>query len=332
LLVSAAAMADAGSPFPSIKIDKLIVMPMESSHSDWVDAIRSARKSIHMEMFHITEKAVINALIARAHDGIDLRVIVDHKETGGYKTALEALIAGGVQVRPASDAFSITHSKTMIIDGEEAWITSINMTNTGTGSRDFGILTPDKGIINEIDQVFEADWRNAENNGDVTPPVSNPNLAWSPVNAAPQIIKLINAAVQSLDVEVENIGLDDVITALNQAAVRGVRVRLIIPECNGNNANNYAALAKTKGVELHVEHDGKSIEQPYLHAKMMVADGRIDYVGSTNLSYNSLIKSRELGVLFTDENIGRQLSNEFATDWQRSTAVQAGAQPNCGNN
>jgi len=316
--------------FPSITINKFIVMPMASSHSDWVQAIKAARKSIHMEMFHITEKEVMNALIARAHDNIDLRVIVDHQATGGYKAALDSLTSAGVQVRTASAAFSITHSKAMVVDNQEAWITSINMTNTGTGSRDFGITTPDTGIINEMDSVFEADWKNAENNGDVTPPVSNPNLAWAPVNAVQQLTKLINAANQSLDVEVENLGLDDVINALNAAVVRGVAVRLIMPECTGNNANNYAAMAKTKGVQLHVEHDGKSLDQPYLHAKMIVADGKINYIGSINYSYNSMIKSRELGVIFTDSGIGGKLSDEFKIDWSRSTAIQPGDQPNCG--
>lgn len=320
---------DGAELFPSITIDKFIVMPMASSHSDWVQAIKSARKSIHMEMFHITEKEVINALISRAHDGIDMRVIVDHQAKGGYKAAIDALTGAGVQIRLASAAFSITHSKSMVVDGAEAWITSINMTNTGTGSRDFGITTPDTGIINEMDQVFEADWKNAENDGDFTPPVSNPNLAWAPVNAVQQLTKLIGAATQTLDVEVENLGLDDVINALNAAVARGVAVRLIMPECTGNNANNYAAMAKTKGVQLHVEHDGKSLDQPYLHAKMIVADGKINYIGSINYSYNSMIKSRELGVIFTDSGIGGKLSDEFKTDWNRSTPIQAGDQPNC---
>lgn len=326
------ARVEKNEPFPSIAVDKFIVMPMASSHSDWVDAIKSARKSIHMEMFHITEKEVINALVARAHDGIDLRVIVDHQAKGGYKAAVDTLTNAGVQIRLASAAFSITHSKAMVIDGEEAWITSINMTNTGTGSRDFGITTSDSGIIDEMNQVFEADWKNAENDGDVTPPVSNPNLAWAPVNAVQQLTKLINTSMRTLDVEVENIGLDDVINALNAAAARGVTVRLIMPECTGNNANNYAGMAKTKGVQLHVEHDGKSLNQPYMHAKMMVADGKVNYIGSINYSYNSMIKSRELGVIFSNPDIGGKLSSEFNTDWNRSQAIQPGDQPNCGGN
>jgi phosphatidylserine/phosphatidylglycerophosphate/cardiolipin synthase-like enzyme len=316
--------------FPRIEISKFIVMPMASGHSDWVDAIKSARKSIHMEMFHVTDKAVIDALISRAQDNIDMRIIVDHKVTGGYKAAFDSLANAGVQIRAGAPVYSITHSKAMVIDDNVAWVTSINMTNTGTNSRDFGITTPDQGIISEINKVFEADWTAAGDDSriDTTPSVSNENLAWSPTNSTNQLVKLIASAHSTLDVEAENIGADEIMNALNTAAANGVQVRLIIPQCTGNNTNNYAALKKLKGVEYHVEPDAKSLEQPYLHAKMMVADEKTNYIGSINLSYNSTQKARELGVLFTDENIGAKLSNEFKSDWDRS--VVPGDSPNCG--
>jgi len=324
--------SDANEPFPRIQVDQLIVMPMASGHADWIDAIKSARTSIHMEMFHITDKAVINALIARANDNIDMRIVIDRQVTGGYKAALEEMTKAGVKVRPASSAYSITHSKTMVVDGKMAWITSINMTNTGTNSRDFGILTPDEGIITEIDKVFEADWTAAGENSNVdsTPSLSNSNLAWSPTNSTNQLIKLVASASSTLDIEVENLGADDLIAAFNSAASRGVQVRLIIPACSGNNNNNYAALKKLVGVKYHVEPDSKSIEQPYLHAKMIVADGKRNYIGSINFSYNSTVKARELGVIFLDESIGSKLSTEFDTDWNRSTTTDG--TPACGKN
>jgi len=323
---------DANEPFPRIEVSKFIVMPMASSHSDWVEAIRGARKSIHMEMFHVTEKAVIDALVARAHDNIDMRVIVDHKIIGGYKAAFDTLSSAGVKIRAASAFYSITHSKTMIVDNSVAWITSINMTNTGTSSRDFGILTPDTAIIAEIDKVFESDWTAAGDNAnvDTTPAVNHPNLAWSPTNSTNQLVKLIDSAKDTLDLEVENIGSQDILDALNRAASpeRKVQVRVIIPQCSGNNPNNYAALKKLKGIQTHVEHDGKSLDQPYLHAKMIVVDKKRNYIGSINFSYNSTVKSRELGVIFLDEDIGGKLSQEFKTDWDRSVAPAD--PPECG--
>lgn len=307
-------------PFGRIQVDKVIIMPNSSGHSDWTDAIKSARKSVHLEMYHITDKAVISALSSKAkQSNIDLRVIVDGQLKGGYQKAFDELSQAGVNVRASSKAFSITHTKAMVIDDQSAFVTAINMTNTATNTRDFGIVTPDSNIISELDAVFEADWANAEDDGDNTPNLTDNNLAWSPNDSTEQLTKLIGSATQTLDIEVENLTSDDIVNAFNQAAARGVNVRLIVPECSlGNSLLNYPAIAKLNGVSVHVEHNGSSMDQPYMHSKMMVADGKRIYIGSINFSYNSLTKAREVGVLFLDETTGSTLESEFQTDWDRS--------------
>ncbi len=93
---------DQGEPFGRIQVDKVIVMPDAAGHSDWVEAIQNARTSIHMEMYHLTDRTVMDALAAKAQThGIDLRVIIDGKLSGGYKKAYDSLIAAGIQVRPS---------------------------------------------------------------------------------------------------------------------------------------------------------------------------------------------------------------------------------------
>ena len=51
-----------------MKVQHLIVMPREEGHDDWINAIKDARHSIHMTMYHLTDKAVIDALASRAGD------------------------------------------------------------------------------------------------------------------------------------------------------------------------------------------------------------------------------------------------------------------------
>lgn len=318
-----------GEPFGRIKVSRVLVMPEASGHSDWVTAIKNAQHSIRMMMFHITDRDVIDALIARANDPIDMRVIVDNKVTGGYKKAFDEMAKAGVKIRPGSSAFSITHGKSMVVDNKSAWITAINMTNTAQTSRDFGIVTPDKSIIVEMNKVFEADWLNADSDGNTTPSLTDNNLAWSPNNSLDQLTKLIDSATDTLDAEVENITSDDIINHFNSAVARGVEVRLIIPECSyGNADNNYQAVAKLKGVKVHVEPDGHSMAQPYMHSKMMVIDTKRVYVGSINYSFNSTLHARELGVIFLDEGTGSTLSSEFQTDWNRSQ--NPSKNPDCG--
>jgi cardiolipin synthase len=311
--------------FGEIEVTKLIVMPETAGHTDFIDAIASAKSSVHMTMYHITDNAVVNALIAKAKDKkIDLRVIVDGNLSGGYRTVFNNLTAAGVKIRAGSTAFSLTHSKDVVIDGKTAIISAINMTNTFSNSRDFGIVTTDASIISEVESVFATDWQNAQDHGNATPPLSNPNLIWSPTTSTNLLVKLIDSSKSTLVAETESFDDSDVINALNRAAARGVVVRLIVPECNlGNALMNYPHLAQLQDVKVHVEHDGNTDQQPYMHSKMMMVDGKTMYIGSINYSFNSTQKDRELGVIFANANTASDLSREFETDWNRSQMPSA---------
>ena len=320
------------SQFGQIEVTKLIVMPDRSGHSDFADAIGSAKKFVHMTMYHITDDTIVNALIAKAADkGVDVKVIVDGAGLkGGTQTVFNKMKKAGVNIRASSTAFSLTHSKDIVIDGKSVIIGAVNMTNTWSNSRDFAIVTTDQPIISEIETVFSADWTNAQKNGNVTPAVSNPNLAWAPTTADTVLVKLIDSATSTLVAETESFNHQDIIDALNRAAARGVNVRLIVPECDlGNATMNYPYLAQLKNVRVHVEHDGNSITQPYMHSKMMIVDNETMYIGSINYTFNSINKDRELGVVFTNATTSSELVKEFETDWNRSQNVPR--TPNCGS-
>lgn len=310
-------------PFGRIHVNKWIEMPDQNGHVDWVDAIKNAKSSIHMMMYHLTDKQVVDALVARKSKKrpIDIKIIVDGKSfSGGYKKAAQPLDDAGIEIKPSSRAFSITHAKSMVIDGETAFITSINLTNTATNSRDYGVITDESAIIDEMEKVFEADWKNADDDGDSTPELTQENLAWSPNNSLDKLVKLIDSSNKSLVAEVESFSSDEIISAFNRAAARNVEVKLIVPECvtGPNGGFNYQYLSRLKGVKVHTQHNGRSVEQPYVHAKMMVADNKRVYVGSINFSYNSTLKARELGLIFLDEEIGQKAVGDHDEDWARS--------------
>lgn len=324
----------ATDPFTEISVQKLIVMPSQNGHQDWIDAISAAKKSVHLEMYHLTDRTVIDALIAKAQDkSVDVRVILDGKSlNGGYKKAYEALVSGGVSVRGSSPAFSITHTKTLVVDGNTAFITTINLTNTARNTRDYGIVTDDFNIISEMEAVFEGDWTNSSNQGFFTPNLSDPHLAWSPNNSLGKLLQLIDSAENSIDAEVENLGSRDIAEAFKRAVARGVKVRMIVPECGfGDVFFNYPFLKDLAagGVQTRVMPYGGSFTQPFLHGKLMVVDGRKIYLGSINYSFNSTTKARELGVIFADQTIGKDLDAEFITDWARSNDNAGQPSPNC---
>ena len=54
---------------------------------------------------------------------------------------------------------------------------------------------------------------------------------------------------------------------------------------------------------------------------MMVADGSSAFVGSENISSNSLDNNRELGLIFSDQSIIATLQTTFQQDWSASQAT-----------
>ena len=57
---------------------QLLVTPA-ADHQPFVAAIEAARTSIDMTMFHLTDRAVVDALAAAVARGVQVRVIVDGK-------------------------------------------------------------------------------------------------------------------------------------------------------------------------------------------------------------------------------------------------------------
>ena len=54
---------------------------------------------------------------------------------------------------------------------------------------------------------------------------------------------------------------------------------------------------------------------PYIHAKVIVADGWLAFVGSENFSATSLDENREVGLLLADTTALATITTTFERDW-----------------
>ena len=107
---------------------------------------------------------------------------------------------------------------------------------------------------------------------------------------------------------------DPAVRAAVKARVEaGVAVRVMLADANWIDANVYAS-QYLKDLAVPVKW------MPHLHTKMIVADGARAYVGSENLSTNSLDNNREVGVVVTEASSIAPLTASFETDWTAGTA------------
>ena len=281
-----------------------------------VQAIHSATRSVWIEVYLLTDYAVMHALEEAANRHVDVRVLLESQPFGGGSVSAQKTIAtlklAGVQARTADPAFTYTHAKMMLIDNATLYVMTCNLTLSGLGGsssqrdRDFGIIETDAHDVAEAASVFLADW------GRTTFQPTASHLLVSPVNARAGILSIINAARQSLHLEDEEMYDRAAEDALIAAARRGVDVELLLSTLDtddpGFQTNDVPRLV-AGGV--HVRRLGA----PYVHAKLILADGKLAFVGSQNFSATSLDHNREVGVVVADVAAIQVLADTFARDW-----------------
>jgi phosphatidylserine/phosphatidylglycerophosphate/cardiolipin synthase-like enzyme len=314
----------------------LLVTPNSKGHPEFVAAIRGARRSVRLTMYHLTDPEVVRALAAAKKRGCEVKVVLDGSSLRAKKfaKAFDQLQAGGVEVRASSPAFSITHEKAMIVDGKSAFITAINLTMAVEETRDFGVVLEDPSIVAEMDRVFKADWKNASEGTGVSPDVSQANLVWSPLNSRTKLVHLVDSARHTISATVENLGDPEIQAALIRAVTeRKVVARLIVPACDKNKNPRYndpfSETLKKAGVQIRTMPHPSTADHPYMHSKMILADDALAYVGSVNFSPNSTLKARELGILFRRPPLLREIESIFERDWKVSLDFPAGIPTDC---
>jgi cardiolipin synthase len=100
------------------------------------------------------------------------------------------------------------------------------------------------------------------------------------------------------------------LSALITAAKNGVDVRITLPHIPDKwyvhtiTRSNYDQLLQA-GVRVYEYTPG------FIHAKMMVADDEIAFVGTTNMDFRSYYMHFECGILFVGGSIIEQIKQDF---------------------
>ena len=279
-----------------------------------LNLINGATKSIDLTMYELEDLNVEQALVAAQHHGVNVRVLLNHGYYGSPSSANQAaynyFLANQVPVHWTPSYFALTHQKTLVVDGKTASIMTFNFTPKyyPTG-RDFAVNDTDAKDVAAIEAAFDSDW-----NAHKTTAPAGDDLVWSP-GSEPEMLSLIDSAKYSLQIYNEEMADTNVEKALENAARRGVNVQVVMTDSSSWQTAFEQLTAA--GVKVHTYARSAST---YIHAKMIIADGKTAFVGSENFSPTSLDKNRELGIVLNDPNIIASLGQTFASDYQSSTA------------
>jgi len=139
---------------------KLIIQP-DDGVAPVVEAIARAKKTIDIVIFRFDRREVEQALKAAVGRGVVVRALIAHTNKGGDKRLrnLELrLLEAGVTVARTADDLARYHGKLIIVDGRTLNLYGFNYTKLDIDkSRSFGIVTRDRGVVQEAMKLFEAD-------------------------------------------------------------------------------------------------------------------------------------------------------------------------------
>jgi phosphatidylserine/phosphatidylglycerophosphate/cardiolipin synthase-like enzyme len=317
--------ASIGARYTAASVTRtLYVFPeADSSVTPLYALVNGAQKTLDMTMYELVDTTFSADLVAACKRGVKVRVILDSSSsektanTPAYKQLNAATNCSAAWSNPA---FTNTHEKSLVVDGTQVAILSLNLTSRYyASSRDFGLVENDPADVAAVEATFVADYNSTTSFS--YKPGAGDDLIWSPTTATADLLGIINGATKTLLVENEEMSATNVVSALEAACKRKVTVQIALTDATSDETN-YKALEKA-GCGVHTYASTAAL---YVHAKVLIADYGLAtqkvYMGSINFSTASMTRNRELGLYITDATDAKTLNTTLASDYAGATAFK----------
>lgn len=353
----------AGAPPPVAGNRVTVVNGGDDAYRSALGLIEEARDHIHAQFFildvDVIGKRFVHALAARARAGVRVRLLLD--ALGSWR-ALRGIVrplrdAGGevaaflpaIAFQRKWSAHLRNHRKLLVADGLAAFTGGMNIGRRYMGPRADERQWRDSAVVikgaavRDLQAIFLDDWAFATDESgpaghffpslpdvaqgttpDATVQVvaSGPDRAMRPIYRG--VFTAFTSARRRIWIATPYFVPDDAIgTALDNAALRGIDVRLIVP---GKSDLRMVWLAGRSYFD-DLMRTGVRIYQylpTLLHSKVLIIDDAVAVVGSSNVDIRSFFLNFELGVFFYGSREIGALAAGFEEDIARSREILPG--------
>jgi cardiolipin synthase len=337
------------SGFPLLKNGTTRYYPFgEDMFADMCEDLKKAEKYIYIEYFTIQRgkfwDTLTDILEERVKAGVDVRVIYDDVGSIATYSAVDihGLTQKGIKCIAFNPLFFLTtqlnnrdHRKIMVIDGVIAYSGGVNLADeyinaielfgrwkdigfriTGDGVGSYAYMFVEFWNSFAKDKIGEDEIKSIENA--VTDPVDNGYIL--PYYDSPMrdehtsnvfFTEILSLATEYVWFYTPYLMLGDALfDAFIRAAERGLDVRIIMPGVPDKkmvyrlSRSYYRDLLKA-GVKVYEYTPG------FVHAKAMIADGKVATIGTVNLDYRSLFLHFECNSLFYKADIIEDLKKDY---------------------
>lgn len=318
-----------------------------------LEDLRNAQEHIHIQYYIYENDAIGNEiadiLIEKHKAGVEVKFIYDDFGASSIrKTLVRRLNAAGVPNYPfykiklialANRLNYRNHRKIVIVDNKIGYVGGINVAdkyiNNGKSNkywRDTHLRIEGLSVLS-LQMVFLGDWQFCadENIEPITKyfprnalPVTESDgkvvqiIASGPDSNYPSILFALNRAIllskKSVWLTTPYFIPEETLTdALIMASLSGINIRLLVPMDSDSAFVNTCATSHYEemleaGVEIYRYTKG------FIHAKTMVCDDKIAFVGTANLDQRSFDLNFEVNAVVYNKDLAQQLSNAFLED------------------
>ena len=150
--------------------------------------------------------------------------------------------------------------------------------------------------------------------GLVAPDFASEGVFVEPTDGVAPVINELDHARCTIDVGIYLLTNEDVITALERAAGRGVRVRVIVERYPFGGSTDTTALASRLDA-AGIEHTWSDSRFRFTHAKYIVVDRQVAIIMNMNLTASAVKGNREFGAISTDRAVAAEAQAIFDGDW-----------------
>jgi cardiolipin synthase len=318
-------------------------------------AIESATETLHLEYYiwrsDRTGTHLRDMLIEKARQGVTVRFLYDGIGSIALsRHFLKPMRKAGIKVaaflpgRTLHHRWSVnlrSHRKILVVDGKCGFTGGMNIGDEYLGKnpylgfwRDTHLQIHGPAVL-QLQQVFVEDWLFATEEelplaAVFPPPAESGNIVAQVLVGEPIgdistfhsiMFTAINEARQQILLATSYfVPPESLATALEAAAHRGVRVRLMLagraayPWTLLAGRSYYEALLRA-GVEIYEYQHG------LMHAKTLAIDGQWSLVGTPNFDTRSLFLNFEVGVAVYDGRVAMQLEEQFERDVSRAGRI-----------
>ncbi len=287
-------------------------------------------------------------LITKSQSGVRVLFLYDEVGSLGLPTEFNAdLRSAGVEIFPfhtrkgSGNRFQLNfrnHRKTVIVDGRIAWIGGHNVGDEYLGKdpafghwRDTHVRIEGPAVIG-AQLAFVEDWRWATDelpgelswvphvtiDGDAKVLVIASGPADEMETASLMYTQAIHSATRRIWIASPYFVPDDaIVQALQLAGLRGVDVRILIPEKSDSwlvtlSAYSYFDQVSAAGVRFYRYDDG------FLHEKVMLIDDDIATIGTANFDNRSFRLNFEITAVVVDGELAKNVERMFEKDFSSS--------------